>query len=221
VNTAIHGKAQGIGFAIPISKARRVVDEILDQGRVRTPWLALIGQDLDPRTARWLRLPTAEGLLITEVFKGGPAEKAGLKPGDVIRALGTDAVDDRDRFLSLLRNHQPHAPVTLKVWREGKHLTVKLTPSDFDDKAASELALRRWGVSVKDGKRGAVVTEVRGNSPAAQLGLEAGDVVTALSGRGVGSRKDFLDCFRRDFLKQQILIQVRRNGRLYQARMSL
>ena len=221
VNTAIFDKAQGIGFAIPISKARRVVDDILDQGRVSTPWLALIGQDLDPRTARWLRLPTAEGLLITEVFKGGPAEKAGLKPGDVIRALGTDAVDDRDRFLSLLRNHQPHAPVTLKVWREGKHLTVKLTPSDFDDKAASELALRRWGVSVKDGKRGAVVTEVRGNSPAAQLGLEAGDVVTALSGRGVGSRKDFLDCFRRDFLKQQILIQVRRNGRLYQVRMSL
>ena len=82
VNTAIYDKAQGIGFAIPISKARRVVDEILDQGHVSTPWLALIGQNVDPRTARYLRLPEAEGLLVTEVFDNGPADKAGIRPGE-------------------------------------------------------------------------------------------------------------------------------------------
>ena len=221
VNTAIFSKAEGIGFAIPISKARRVVDDILDLGRVSTPWLALIGQDLDPRTAGWLRLPSPEGLLITEVFKGGPSDKAGLKAGDVIRELGGNAVTDRDKFLSLLRNHQPHAPVALKIWRDGKENAVKLTPSDFDDKSAADLALRRWGIAVKDGRHGAAVTEVRGNSPAAQLGLEAGDVIQALSGKEVDSRKAFLDGFRRDHLKQQILMQVRRGNRLYQVRMSL
>ena len=221
INTAIYDKAQGIGFAIPISKARRVVDEILDQGHVSTPWLALIGQNVDPRTARYLRLPSAEGLLVTEVFKGGPASDAGLRPGDVILEMSGNKVSHRDKYLSLLRNHQPHAPVTLKVWRDGAERTFTLKTADFDDAAAEKLALRRWGLSVKDGKGGAVVTQVRKDSPAAQLGLAKGDTITAISGRSIGSSRDFLDSFRRDFLKRQILLQLLRGGRLYQARMAL
>ena len=221
INTAIYDKAQGIGFAIPISKARRVVDEILDQGHVSTPWLALIGQNVDPRTARYLRLPSAEGLLVTEVFKGGPASDAGLRPGDVILEMSGNKVSDRDKYLSVLRNHQPHAPVTLKVWRDGAERTFTLKTADFDDAAAEKLALRRWGLSVKDGKGGAVVTQVRKDSPAAQLGLAKGDTITAISGRSIGSSRDFLDSFRRDFLKRQILLQLLRGGRLYQARMAL
>ena len=221
INTAIYDRAQGIGFAIPISKARRVVDEILDQGRVSTPWLALIGQNVDPRTARYLRLPEAEGLLVTEVFRQGPADKAGIRPGDVIMEISGNAVTDRDKYLSLLRNHQPHSPVTLKLWRDGRERTLTLTMTDFDDASAASLALRRWGVAVKDGRNGAVVTEVRNNSPAARLGLEKGDAITAVSGRDTDSRRAFLDAFRRDFLKRQILLQVLRGGRLYQVRMGI
>lgn len=221
VNTAIYDKAQGIGFAIPVSKARRVVDEILDQGHVSTPWLALIGQNVDPRTARYLRLPEVEGLLVTEVFDNGPADKAGLKPGDVILELSGNAVTDRDKYLSLLRNHQPHAPVTLKIWRDGAARTVTVKTTDFDDGTAESLALRRWGISVKDGRNGAVITRVKDNSPASHLGLEKGDTITAVSGRGITSRKDFLNAFRRDFLKRQLLLQVLRGGRLYQARMGI
>ncbi|MBR3880296.1 MAG: trypsin-like peptidase domain-containing protein [Mailhella sp.] len=221
VNTAIHGKAQGIGFAIPISKARRVVDEILDQGRVRTPWLALIGQNVDPRTAHYLDLPSAEGLLITEVFPDGPARKAGLKAGDVILEMAGNAVSDRDRYLSLLRNQSPHSSLKLKVWRDGKERTVDVMPADFDDDSARSLARRRWGVSVKDGRSGAVVTEVRSQSPAEQLGLRSGDCILAISGREVASESDFLHSFRRDFLKRQILLQVLREGRVYQVRMRI
>ena len=76
-------------------------------------------------------------------------------------------------------------------------------------------------MSVKDGRNGAVVTEVKANSPAARLGLEKGDTITAISGRVTDSRKAFLDAFRRDFLKRQILLQVLRGGRLYQARMGI
>ncbi len=222
INTAIYDKAQGIGFAIPISKARRVVDEILDQGHVSTPWLALIGQNVDPRTAKYLRLPSAEGLLVTEVFKNGPAADAGIRVGDVILELSGNSVTDRDKYLSLLRNHQPGAPVKVKVWRDGAEKVFTLKTVDFDDETARDLALRRWGIAVRDGRSGgAVVEQVRKDSPAARLGLEKGDAVTAISGRAVTSRKDFLNSFRRDFLKRQILLQILRNGRLYQARMTL
>lgn len=221
INTAIYDRAQGIGFAIPISKARRVVDDILDQGRVSTPWLALIGQNVDPRTARYLRLPTAEGLLVTEVFPDGPAARAGLRPGDVIRKIAGNPVSDRNKYLSLLRNHQPHAPMKLEVWRDGREKTFTLEPADFDDNTAEKLALRRWGLSVKDGRNGAVVAQVKKNSPAGNLGLETGDRIAGISGRAVESRRDFLDSFRRDFLKRQVLLQVLRGGRLYQVRMGL
>ena len=83
----------------PSAKARRVVDEILDQGHVSTPWLALIGQNVDPRTARYLRLPEAEGLLVTEVFDNGPADKAGIRPGDVIMEISGNG-RDRQRQIS-------------------------------------------------------------------------------------------------------------------------
>lgn len=222
INTAIYGKAQGIGFAIPISKARRVVDEILDQGHVSTPWLALIGQNVDPRTARYLRLPSAEGLLVTEVFKDGPAADAGIRVGDVIMELSGNSVTDRDKYLSLLRNHQPGAPIRVKVWRDGAEKSFTMKTADFDDATAKNLALRRWGIAVRDGRNGgAVIDQVRKDSPAAQLGLEKGDAVTAISGRSITNTRDFLDSFRRDFLKRQILLQILRGGRLYQARMVL
>lgn len=222
INTAIYGKAQGIGFAIPISKARRVVDEILDQGHVSTPWLALIGQNVDPRTARYLRLPSAEGLLVTEVFKDGPAADAGIRVGDVIMELSGNSVTDRDKYLSLLRNHQPGAPIRVKVWRDGAEKSFTMKTADFDDATAKNLALRRWGIAVRDGRNGgAVIDQVRKDSPAAQLGLEKGDAVTAISGRSITNTRDFLDSFRRDFLKRQTLLQILRGGRLYQARMVL
>ena len=142
--------------------------------------------------------------------------------GDVILELSGNSVTDRDKYLSLLRNHQPGAPVKVKVWRDGAEKVFTLKTVDFDDETARDLALRRWGIAVRDGRSGgAVVEQVRKDSPAARLGLEKGDAVTAISGRAVTSRKDFLNSFRRDFLKRQILLQILRNGRLYQARMTL
>ncbi len=222
VNTAIYGKAQGIGFAIPISKARRVVEDILDQGHVATPWLALIGQDVDQRTARYLGLSSAGGLLVTEVFKDGPAGKAGMRPGDVILSVGGNSISDRDKYLLLLRNHQPHSPLKLGIWRDGREISVSLTPVEFNDGAASALSLRRWGLAVRNGRGdGAVVAQVRKNSPASALGLCPGDRITAISGRATRSEKEFLDAFRREFMKRQVLLQVLRDGRLYHVPMSI
>ena len=222
INTAIYGKAQGIGFAIPISKARRVVEDILGHGHVSASWLALAGQDVDPRTARYLGLPSVGGLLVTEVFEGGPAKKAGIRPGDVILSMGGNSVSDRDKYLQLLRNHQPRSPLSLGVWRDGREISMSLMPVEFDDAVASNLAQRRWGMTVRNARNGAVaVKDVRANSPSAALGLRSGDRIVAISGRATRTEKEFLDAFRREFMKRQVLMQVFRDGRLYHVCMSI
>lgn len=220
VNTAIDARGEGIGFAIPINKASRVVDEILGKGHVSPSWLALLGQDIDPRTANVLRLPTAEGLLITEVFSG-PAAKAGLKPGDVIRMMDGNTVGDRDVFLSLLRNHQPGDPISLQIFRDGKTSQVSVTPTAFDDKTALALSEKRWGISFKAVPPTVQVTAVRPDSPAARLGLAPGDFIYGISGRTIESMTDYLNAFRRSYLNRQILLQVVRGNRVHQVRMSL
>lgn len=220
VNTAIDARGEGIGFAIPIHKARRVVEEILGKGHVTPSWLALIGQDVDPRTARVLRLPSPEGLLITEVLDG-PAAKAGLKPGDVVRGLDGHPVSDRDMYLSLLRNHQPGDDLSLEYYRDGKARTLTLSPAVFDDKTAEALAQRRWGASVREDRGGVTVDDVRAGSPAGRLGLEKGDRIAGIGGRDVNTRADYLEAFRRAYLNQQVLLRVVRGNRMYQVRMSL
>lgn len=220
VNTAIDARGEGIGFAIPIHKARRVVEEILDKGHVTPSWLALIGQDVDPRAARALRLPGPEGLLITEVLDG-PAAQAGLKPGDVVRSLDGHPVSGRDVYLSLLRNHQPGDELKLEYYRDGKAATLTLPPAVFDDKTAETLARRRWGATVRESRGGVKVDSVRQGSPAERLGLAKGDLITGVGGRAVNGRADYLDAFRRAYLNQQVLLRVVRGNRMHQVRMSL
>jgi S1-C subfamily serine protease len=221
INTAIHARGEGIGFAIPIHKARSVVEEILGQGRVTPSWLALIGRDVDPRTARSLRLPSPSGLLVTEVFNSGPAAKAGLRSGDVITSINGHAVEDRGIYLSLIRNHQPRETMNLRYYRNGRERTVSLLPATFDDRTAESHARRSWGLSIRESERGIMVDSVRAGSPAAKLGLDQGDYIAGIAGRSVKTRADYLNAFRRAYLNQQILLQVVRKNRMYQVRMRL
>lgn len=221
INMAIDARGEGIGFAIPISKARRVVDEIVDQGGVTPSWLALAGQDVDQRSARMLGLPRPEGLLVTEVFPGGPAAAAGLRAGDVVAALNGHQVTDRGAYLSLLRNHLPREEVKLTYFRDGRKREITLPTALFDDKTAEEYARRRWGLSMKENKRELLVAGVENGSPAQRLGLRAGDRITGVSGRRVGNKADFLNAFRRSYLNRQVFLQVVRGQRMYQVRMDI
>jgi len=87
LNTAILASAEGIGFAIPINKAKRVVAELLDQGRVSPVWLGLSGQNLDQRTAGYFGLRDLKGMIIAEVYPNAPAQQAGMAPGDVLLSI--------------------------------------------------------------------------------------------------------------------------------------
>ena len=118
INTAIYAEAEGIGFAIPIDKAKRVVDELVSFGHVQAAWLGLEGQDVDERIARYLGLEEARGMLVTQVHEA-PSQKAGITAGDVITSVNGVAVEDRNHYQRILREFHPRTGAAPGYCRAG------------------------------------------------------------------------------------------------------
>ena len=220
VNTAMQADAEGIGFAIPIDKARRVVDELVGKGFVSHVWLGLSGQNVDQPTASYFGLKSVGGLLVTQVFDDAPAARAGLRPGDVLTAVEGNPVQDKEHYLQLLRNYVSGRELSLTVHREGAETTLNVRPEPFPEKRAEALAWQRWGVRAGASASGGVtVTGVRPGSPAATLGLEDGDVLVKIGGLRVAGREDFAASFMRYRMQNSLLLLVWREGRTYYVRL--
>jgi serine protease Do len=125
INVAIVAGAQGIGFAIPINAAKDIMDDLIKKGKVVRAWLGIYMRDVDEKIASYLDLPLAEGVIITEVVKDSPAEKMGLKKYDVIREVNGLKVLKSSEVQDLVQKLKPGDWIELKVYREGKLLTLK------------------------------------------------------------------------------------------------
>ncbi|MFV0423132.1 trypsin-like peptidase domain-containing protein [Oleidesulfovibrio sp.] len=220
INTAIQANAEGIGFSIPVNKARRVVQDLLSKGRVSPVWLGLEGQDLDQRTAAWLGLNNTSGILVTAVYQGSPAEKAGLQAGDVIQQIESDAVTDKDHYLQLLRNHTRGRPLRLLIFRQGDRMEMSATPAVFPVRDALVMATRKWGMAMRDVRgQGVMVESVQEGSPAARLGLRAGDLILQVGGMRTDSLQAFAETFIRYRLSGAVIMVAARDGRAAYVRM--
>ena len=145
INTAIFspsGGSVGIGFAIPVDAARRIVPDLLEKGYVAHAWMGVSLFPLTPGLAKALDLPVSRGALVVEVMKGGPADKAGLRGGtkmvqvgnamlpvggDVITAMNGEAVNSSEDLVRRLRKHKPGDQVRLKILRERRSEEVTLS----------------------------------------------------------------------------------------------
>jgi len=219
INTAILSGAQGpggqgawsgVGFAIPSNIVKHVMESLINTGKVSRGYLGLAVGDLNPALARQFKVPDLSGVLINQVEPGAPAEKGGLKQGDVIRTLNGQTVDGADRFRSLVAGANPGNEITLGILRDGQPLTLKVTlaeqPSTMagggTGKPSSESTLR--GVTVQEltpsirnqlglspQTRGVVISDLEQDSPAAQQGLQPGDVIESINRQPVRSVADF------------------------------
>ena len=217
INTAVSAKGEGIGFAIPVNKARRVMDNLLHGGKVSPLWLGLSGEDMDQRIAMALGLKEARGLLVTAIFNGGPAQQAGMEPGDVILEINKSAVDDRRDYLTILRNQLPGEPLTLRVARGDRELRLSMTPVPFDNETALRMMESRWGLSLQGTRGGVAVVQVRRDGPASFL--RRGDIIVGVGGTRTATLEALIDAFRRERMAKQVLLHVIRNGREYYARL--
>ncbi|MYL83844.1 PDZ domain-containing protein [Desulfovibrio aerotolerans] len=220
INMAIQAGAEGIGFAIPINKARRVVAELMRGGRVTPAWLGIMGQDVDVRTARYFGLNRPRGLLVVEVVPGSPAEKAGVRPGDLLTAVGGADLDDKEQYRGALATSTVGETLTLTVRRGEEELKIAAAPAAFGDGEAVTLAQARWGLTVKAGQ-GVRVAAVAANSPAARLGLKPGDALVQIGGEKLTGQGDFTRAVYVNRLNRVILVMIERGGRGYYARMGV
>ncbi len=218
INTAIYAEAQGIGFAIPINKARRVVEELVSQGRVQAVWLGLEGQDVDERIASYLDLGEARGMVVTQVHEP-TVEQAGIRPGDVILAVDRVDVEDRDHYLRILRNFTLGQKVQLDVAGQGGRRKIAVALQPFTDEKALDMAEKRWGMSVQARGRSLLVAGTRPGSPAQRLGLKAGDVLVKIAGDAQASVTDFARAFKRYRMANTVMLLVARDGRGYHVRL--
>jgi S1-C subfamily serine protease len=114
----------GIGFAIPVSLARNVMEQIIKTGSVTRGWIGVEVQEITPELAEAFSMPSADGALIAGVMRGSPADKAGVRPGDVLLGIGDKKVTDAQRMLEIIAALQPGQKSRIALRREGKEIAV-------------------------------------------------------------------------------------------------
>ena len=127
INTAIYsrtGTSLGIGFAIPVSIARSVMEQIIKSGSVTRGWIGVEAQEITPELAESFKLPATEGAIIAGVLRGSPADRAGIRPGDVLVAVGGKPVKDPQGMLELIAGLTPGTTAPFRLRREAKELDV-------------------------------------------------------------------------------------------------
>jgi serine protease Do len=211
VNTAIYspsGGSVGIAFSIPASTVKTVIAQLKDKGTVSRGWIGVQIQPVTQDIADSMGLKQAEGALVAEPQKDGPAAKAGVASGDVITAVNGQSIKDARELARVIGGFAPGSDVKLDMLRNGKSKTVSLTlgklPNAKEAKAnldsdskGSTTDVPRLGMTVAPagevegaGKQGVVVTNVDPKSAAADRGFKKGDVILEVAGKSVSTPDD-------------------------------
>jgi serine protease Do len=210
INSAIYAGGQGIGFAIPADKIRRIVAELSQFGKVRPAWVGFEVENLTPKAARNTGWDRTYGALVTTVERGSPADGAGLQEGDVIASAGGHQVEDANELRARLKSYPAKAPFELSLYRDGKTSSITVTPIEFPAKLVDELAWKRLGFKVKAEKPGQTIAAVRPGSSAARIGLAPGDVVLKVNGRAVSTDSEWRDALIAARENSSVLLLVKR-----------
>jgi len=215
INVAIYAQAQGIGFAIPVDRARKVIQDLLKYGEVHAAWIGAVTATLTPEEARRRGYKTQHGALIVRVFAGSPADRAGLRAGDIITAVAGKSVDSRESFSTHTSTLAPNQPVELRYDRNGSTFTLRVSPTDPPADLGLRMLEQVAGLRVIDEQRAVVIDQVLPNTRAADIGLEPGDIIVAINDREVRSTKDANTELMRGAERSSIVLSVQRGRYVY------
>jgi serine protease Do len=216
VNTAIDARAQGIGFAIPIDNIKSIITALEKEGVVKRGFIGVYLGNLTPDAARELNLKSNQGAMITQVMRGGPADKAGLKPYDLITAVDGKKISRVEDLINKVADTEPGKSLEATLIRDGKERKVKVTiESHPEDRRASAGTGKRYsgqkapfdlGFTIEDYNKTMaeefglpmlreprpVVIQVTRGSVASRAGLAPGDLILDVNRREVSKARDLL-----------------------------
>ncbi len=211
INTAIfrsfQGIAQGIGFAIPINVAKKDIDEVINSGKVRKSWLGVYIQEVTPEIAEQFKLPKAKGVLVSQVIKDSPAEKVGIKRGDIIIEVDNQEVNSPDELQNKIRSIEIGKMANIKIIRNGEEISLMVKISEMlsegleekEEVSKEKVFSVQTGIKVEEVTpniakelglpwvKGLVITEVTPGSSADDMGLQRGDVILEVNRTEVSS----------------------------------
>ena len=214
INTAILGNAQGIGFAIPVDRAKKVIQDLLRYGQVHSAWIGAVTATITPEEARRLSLRASRGALVSRVFPGSPALAAGLRPGDVITAVESKPVDSREAFSTFISTVPSGQPVQLTVLREGASKTITIRPADPPRDLGLRILWEIAGLRVTN-SRGVVIEQVANGSRSANIGLAPGDYIVGVNGNPIQSIDDLNNALIGSADRSSIVLDVERGRFIY------
>ena len=208
INTAILASGQGIGFATPSNMAKSVIPQLKEKGKVTRGMLGVQVQNVTPELAKSFGMTEPMGALVAEVNPGTPAEKAGLQRGDIILEFDGHPIHEMNELPRLVAETHPGTTSTLKVLRNGKEKTFKLTVTELKEERQAQVTPEEGeenplGLMAKDldqnlaqrlrlkETRGVVVVQVEPGSAAADAGLRPGDLILEVNGQAVETLKDY------------------------------
>jgi len=214
INTAILGNAQGIGFAIPVDRARKVIQDLLRYGQVHRAWLGAVTATITPEEGKRLGVRVTRGALVSRIFGGSPAQAAGLRPGDVITAVADRPVDSREAFATYTASIPSGQPIQLTVVREGTPRAIIVRPTDPPRDLGLRILWEIAGLRVGN-SRGVVIEEVAGKSRSASIGLAPGDYIVGINGNEVRSVDELNAALTNSADRSSIVLDVARGRFIY------
>ncbi|MDL2275310.1 DegQ family serine endoprotease [Desulfosarcina sp. OttesenSCG-928-G10] len=227
INTAIVASGQGIGFAIPVNMARGVIGQLKDKGEVTRGWLGVAIQDLTPELAEYYGVASHNGVLVTQVFDGDPADKAGIKVNDILLSVDGKTLSTGRELSALIANSQVGHKTKLEVIRDGKKrtVTVTLVKREDDEKTPvvqnrdnDELGLvvadvtsefaRRFGLETPED--GVLVVNVKSDSLAEKADIRPGDIIKEIDRTVVKNRAAFFQIMKKNKDARSVQFLIKR-----------
>ena len=206
INTAIVAQGQGIGFAIPINMAKTILNDLKTKGKVTRGWLGISVQDLTEDIAKNLNQKSRSGALVSDVFKGDPADKAGIKVGDIIIEINGKPVKDTQELLLKIASYPVNEKISVRVIRDGKEIILRLVVAERKDGQEAPVAQRTsayFGISAQDiteqmarqlgiaKDSGVIVADIEPGSAADEARIQPGDIIAQVNRVSIRSTTDY------------------------------
>jgi serine protease Do len=227
INTAIVAQGQGIGFAIPINMAKGILEDLKTKGKVTRGWLGISIQDISEDIAKSMNYKNKGGVLVSDVFKGDPADRAGIKVGDIITEINGKTIKDTHDLLITTASLHVGEKATIKALRDGKEISFQVIVTERKDKPEIALAKKSggyFGINAQEITKelakqlgiphegGVMVSDVEEESPADNVGIQQHDIIMQVNKVKITSMKQYTAEMSKAAEKKSVILLIKRGN---------